>query len=172
MRPGGGDAAWIPPAREDRLLFSKHAEVSLSSGSAGNFDQSASSPTFQDIRDPIVRVPALQQQQWKVRVLQRWTGRVQRIENGMFVAELTDTMNPGNPIEEVELDTSEVSAGDLPLLEEGAIFYWTIGYRDSAGGQRSRVSTLRFARLPVLTKSAVARAFAEADLVAASLECE
>jgi hypothetical protein len=88
-----------------------------------------------------------------------------------FVAVVNDATNSQNPAEQVEVDLEEVSTSDLPLLAEGATFYWCIGYRDTPGGQRERISTLRFARQPhlsktVVSKTVVDRAFALADRVA------
>jgi hypothetical protein len=77
-----------------------------------------------------------------------------------------------NPLEEVELDREEVSKSDLPLLAKGAVFYCSIGYRDTPGGQRERIFTLRFARQPRLSRAEVKRIFEEADRLAAFLESD
>jgi hypothetical protein len=120
--------------------------------------------------DVLVRLPALRESKGKFLALQRWTGRVERVGTNTFVAVLTDDIDSSNPIEEVEIDICEVSSSDRSLLVDGATFYWTIGYRDSTGGQRDRMSSIRFARQPALSNSAVARAFKEADLIAAQFE--
>ncbi|MDZ4796875.1 MAG: hypothetical protein SGI92_01830 [Bryobacteraceae bacterium] len=120
----------------------------------------------------LVRLPSIAESKWKVLVLQRWVGRVERIEDDNFVAVLSDATNPTNAPEEVELDSVEVSPSDLPLLVVGAIFYWAIGYCDTPGGQRERVSTLRFARLPRLSQSRINKVFEKADRVAALLDGE
>jgi hypothetical protein len=123
--------------------------------------------------DALVRLPSLRVSKWKVTVLQAWTGRVvEHAEADRFVAVLTDTTNSKNPPEEVELDLREVSNSDLPLLKAGATFYWSIGYRDTPGGQRERVSTLRFARLPRLNSADVNRVFEDADHSTALLESD
>jgi hypothetical protein len=80
--------------------------------------------------------------------LQRWEGVVTECRNDTFIARLTDLTAEG-PAEEVELSISDVSPEDLSLVELGAVFYWSIGYRDDASGSRLRASTLRFRRLPV-----------------------
>jgi hypothetical protein len=122
--------------------------------------------------DPLVRLPSLRESKWKVIVLQRWVGRVEHVGSDRFLAVLSDATNPRNPPEQIELDRREVSQSDLPLLAEGATFYWSIGYRDTPGGQRERISTLRFARLPRLAKIEVNRIFDEADREAAFLESD
>lgn len=106
----------------------------------------------------------------KVQALQRWTGRVERILKDRFVAIISDITTPGNPAEEVELDIQEVPPADRSLVAEGAIFYWAIVYRDSKGGQRERISSIRFARQPKLSEEDVQDILAEADEMAAFLE--
>jgi hypothetical protein len=120
--------------------------------------------------DLLVRLPSLAESKWKVRVLQGWVGVVERVTPDRFFAIVTDVTNPRNPPEQVELDLSEISESDLSLLAEGAKFYWSIGYRDTPGGQRERISTLRFARQAPVDEAEVERIFEEADRLAAFLE--
>jgi hypothetical protein len=61
---------------------------------------------------------------------------------------LNDELDPNSPEEEAEIPMDEVSAMDLDLVRPGALFYWSIGYRGHASGQRSRESLIRFRRLP------------------------
>jgi len=133
----------------------------------------ASPPAQDEIRqDALVRLPSFRESHWKVRVLQRWVGRVEVVLDDRLIAVLSDTTNQSNPSEEVELDINEVSPSDLKLLAPGATFYWSIGYRDSPGGQRERVSTLRLARQPRPGKADVNRIFAQAESLAAFLETD
>jgi hypothetical protein len=88
----------------------------------------------------------------KLIALQSWEGTVLAIEDDSFVARLAD-VNGEHLDEEVSLATEELCDFDLELLEPGAIFYWTIGYRYQLGGARERVSRIRFRRLPAWTKS-------------------
>lgn len=81
-------------------------------------------------------------------LLQSWSGNITSINNDSFVSVIHDRTNPSNPDEEVTLDISEITSDDLPLLTEGAVFYWSIGYADYPGRPRSRVSQIRFRRLP------------------------
>ena len=106
----------------------------------------------------------------KVMVLQRWIGRVESVRSDRFIAVTTDATNPRNPPEEVEFDLAEVSEGDRPLVAEGAVFYWSIGYHDSPGGQRERTSRLRFVRSPRLSEAALNRIFEQADRMAVFLQ--
>jgi len=106
----------------------------------------------------------------KVQALQRWTGRVERVAGDRFVAIISDVTTPTNPAEEVDLDVEDVSPADRPLVAEGAIFYWSIVYRDTKGGQRERITTIRFARQPKLSDDVINDIFSEADKIAELLE--
>lgn len=89
--------------------------------------------------------------------LQRWEGTIIEILKDSFVARLVDK-SPDSATEEAEFPLDEVSRDDLPLIKEGALFYWTIGYRDSINGQRTRISEIRFRRTPTWTASELTRA--------------
>ena len=79
--------------------------------------------------------------------LQRWEGTVLKVDGDTFWARLVD-LRTQTADEEAELFVEDVSDSDRSLLREGAVFYWSIGYRDHVTGQRERTSTLRFRRLP------------------------
>ena len=152
-------------------LGSAGSYMGTSGGTNGHLDAGSQEQRIA-ARDVLVRLPSLRESKWRVTVLQRWVGRVERVESDRFFAVVDDATNPQNPPELVELDRREVSKSDLPLLAEGAAFYWSIGYRDTPGGQRERTSTLRFARRPHLSKTDVKRIFEQADISAALLEGE
>jgi len=86
-----------------------------------------------------------------------------------FVAQLHDRRHPGRP-EEAEFPLSDVADGDRGLVVEGAVFYWTIGYLITAGGQRTRTSTIRFRRLPVWTQQELSDAEERAAQTARALD--
>jgi hypothetical protein len=97
-------------------------------------------------------------------VLQQWEGVVDMIAPGEFTATLHDLTHPTMPPEEATFDLSEVSEGDLDLVEQGAVFYWVLGYkRSTAGGQKTRTSDLIFRRLPIWSASDLSRAIKEAE---------
>jgi hypothetical protein len=79
--------------------------------------------------------------------LQRWEGYVESVGEDSFVARLVD-LEGRLPEEEAEFYLDDVSDGDLELVQRGNVFYWNLGYRISATRQRSKVSLLRFRRLP------------------------
>lgn len=90
-------------------------------------------------------------------LLQKWEGSVLRVEEGTFVARLTDLTDPTRPDEEATFDLREVSDADAPLLEPGAVFYLCIGYDVSVAGQKTRAAQFRFRRLPAWSRAAIAR---------------
>lgn len=96
-------------------------------------------------------------------VTQKWEGYVTEIKGSYIKAVVADLTNPANPREEIGFDVDEVSDADRPLVQEGAIFYWHIGYQDDANGQRTRASSFRFRRLPAWTKRDITRAEKSAD---------
>ncbi len=80
-----------------------------------------------------------------------WEGVVEHVGQDTFTAYITDTyQDKANEV--VEFYKSDLSEEDLQLLEEGAVFYWFVGYNDSSSGQRSRTSVLRIRRLPPWTE--------------------
>ena len=86
-------------------------------------------------------------QERKFHLLQIWEGIVEKVTEEEFIASLQDKTNPSNPEEGVEISLGEVSDEDLNLVRPGAVFYWSIGYEDSIGFPRQRVSRIRFRRL-------------------------
>src|ERR1700733_12686035 len=160
LRPDGPEAGLLFPTQQgssERFVFgespSEKADLSTLQGQDSvNLRQGA-----------LVRLPDLHMSPLKVIVLQRWIGRVASVHADRFFAVTIDVTNPRNPAEEVEFDLAEVSEGDRSLVAEGAMFYWSIGYQDSRGGQRERISSLRLVRAPRLRETTVNRIFERAD---------
>ena len=90
---------------------------------------------------------------------------VETILSDRFTATFSE---PGEPVQRVRFDISIVSPNDLPLLKEGATFYWCMGYRQENDGDRAYVSFLRFRRFPRLSDSQVATARRRAADIAAA----
>ena len=88
------------------------------------------------------------------KLLQHFEGSVLRLDKAHrnFTAVLRDRTNPTNPEEEGTIELDEVTDNDLALVVEGAVFYWYIGYRTENWGSKSRVSVIRFRRMPAWTK--------------------
>lgn len=97
--------------------------------------------------------------------IQKWEGVVLRKSKDSFFARLVDLTSQGVD-EEAEFSLEEVPPPDTGLLQEGAVFYWDIGYLDQTNGQRLRVSSLRFRRLPSWSE----KELTEAEIQAARLQ--
>ncbi len=151
VRPTGTDS--FPGARWHEPSFAwplgESTRQGATSGGIGR-------PARADLRDEIevsefvdepVEVSPTATKQARFVALQKWEGRVTECLDDGFRAVLTDITTAG--IEErVEFDLDEVSRDDLPLIVPGAVFYWSVGYRDEPTGERSRSSIIKFRRLP------------------------
>ena len=170
MRPGGPEIGILFPEGRPKFLVRQPSTAMRTPLALKTNEITLASLQGQVVNeDVLVRLPSLRASKWRVTVLQQWIGHVEQVNADVFIAVLSDSTNPKNPPEEVELDRTEISPGDLPLLAPGATFYWSIGYRDTPGGQRERVSTVRFARQPRLSESTVTRVLEQADRLAAFL---
>ena len=89
----------------------------------------------------------------------KWEGVVESIDSdgGTFEARLTDILGTEEELV-MTFDVADVSPEDEGLLLHGAVFYWNVGYYDRTSGQRTRVSELKFRRLPVRRERDLARA--------------
>jgi hypothetical protein len=97
---------------------------------------------------PFISLAASPNAPRRIDVLQQWEGVVSSIEGDTFWAEMSDLTDPDRPQEIIELPLTEISPSDMELFVAGAVFYWTIGYEQSATGQIRRVSELRAKRSP------------------------
>ena len=84
------------------------------------------------------------------RPLQTWEGTVLEVREDAMIVRLIDLTAEG-PDEEAEIPLARVPRTELDLVEEGAVFYWSIGLHERSEGQRTRASRIRFRRSPVWT---------------------
>lgn len=104
-----------------------------------------------------VSIPVASLPQAEFDALQKWEGHVVSVSESEFTATLIDLTRPGVE-EEAVLDLTELSEDDLPLVQPGAVFYWSVGYRVEQSGERSRSSVIWFRRLPAWTEKDIERA--------------
>ena len=109
------------------------------------------------LASPLIRLAAGSLPKERIRVLQQWEGVVTDVGEDSFWADLQDLGDSSLPIEIVELPIEEGPEDDRDLLVEGGIFYWSIGYETSVGGQLRRMSEIRLRRTPRWTKRAIQR---------------
>ncbi|MFA7386634.1 MAG: hypothetical protein WCZ87_03120, partial [Thiohalobacteraceae bacterium] len=114
---------------------------------------SPTSPVKQPRVPDQILLPRIEESKFAFRLLQRWDGEVQLVNNGSMTAIIRDQTNPENPHEQVEISLDEIPADDHALIMPGAVFYWSIGYAEGPGKPRERVSRIRFRRLPAWTRA-------------------
>ena len=81
------------------------------------------------------------------RILGTWDGIVLSIGPRTFKARVA-AIGADRPEQAAEFSLSDVSDEDSDLFRPGALFYWTISYRDLPYGRVGRLSEIRFRRLP------------------------
>ena len=84
----------------------------------------------------------------KVKPLQQWECIVIDVKDDCVECELHDLWKDDYPVEIAEIYLDEFSSFDRPLLQEGVVFYWSIGQETSITGQIRRFSELRVRRMP------------------------
>jgi hypothetical protein len=80
---------------------------------------------------------------------QSWVGTIINIEDDGFEAKLEDRKKAGT-YEIADFQFDEISKEDKPLINVGAVFYWSVGYANDRG-QVKKESIIRFQRLPQWT---------------------
>ena len=123
------------------------------SSTADSIDTSGSSvlttsATARTIREPRTVPPITVFPKSRFLLHESWEGVVEEVFSTYFSAQIVSSLDPERA-EYAEIFIDEVSPMDLPLLIEGATFYWSIGYHESRGGQRTRSSILRLRRIPI-----------------------
>ena len=102
------------------------------------------------IRWQPLRVPRLLTfQEWSrlgFILLQKWEGVVLEVDDENFTAKLIDS-DERLPNHDATFLRTELPKEEQGLIEPGAPFVWTLGYR-KIGGTRERASVLYFRRLP------------------------
>ena len=93
---------------------------------------------------------------------QEWEGYVTEIYGEDFKAHLIDLSS--EDIEEIaEFSINEVSNTQKELVKEGAVFRWSIGYERLRGGNKRKVSSIIFRRLPAWTKKDLSKSISEVE---------
>ena len=105
--------------------------------------------------------------------MQEWEGYVTDIQKDTFEAELVDlTKKNLHTQERAVFEKSELSVDALELLENGAIFRWSIGYVTKPGGTKQRVSQIVFRRLPAWRQADLQQAKEVAKTIQGSIRWE
>lgn len=114
-----------------------------------------------NLREFKLSTPLLPEARDFFQAMQKWEGRVIKVNEDTFTARLTTIKGEGN-YQDAEIYIQEVTPDDRDNIEPGAVFYWSIGYLDTPSG-RLRTSIIRFRRLPVWTRYELENATIKAD---------
>ncbi len=99
-------------------------------------------------KDDLVIRPA----EKRITLLQQWECIVSRVMGDCVECEMHDLTDESRSVEQAEVYLDEFSHFDRALLQEGAVFYWSIGHETSSTGQVRRYSELRVRRMPRLSQ--------------------
>lgn len=157
------DANLIPQDMLDnkglrRILFTPPHKEEQPSNSTGIADTTQPQSRPGSKQRGITGAAVLPEEAWRLHsattqrfiTSKKWEGVVNKIDtdSGIFFAQLNE-LNAENIIEEdAELPINDVAEDDLELFKEGAIFFFSVGYRISEAGTHERSSRIRFQRLP------------------------
>jgi hypothetical protein len=97
-------------------------------------------------------------------VLKNWEGVVTAVERKSFfaMARLVDS-ELDRAEDELEIDFDNVLSSERSLVQEGAVFYLTVGKRYPEGGRPEKVTKLIFRRMPRWSTGDIERAKATAE---------
>lgn len=125
----------------------------------------ASSASLSPVPSPIKLVvpPPLTISTERFNLLQLWEGVIEEVRDDAILVTLIDQTNRNYPEEEAEISIAEIPEGDRYLVQLGAVFYWSIGYKEGPGQPRERVSRIRLRRLPAWSKRDIESARANAQ---------
>lgn len=113
--------------------------------------------------------PSLCQPHEYFHVRQKWEGYVIEVGQDTFWARLVPITGEGSDLE-AEIYLEDVELPDRPLVEPGAVFYWSIGYIVKPSRNRYRASLIRFRRLPPWTRDKLEAARAKAEKLMSLLD--
>jgi hypothetical protein len=94
-------------------------------------------------------------------VVQMWEGYVIEVNQGVFLARLVPIKGDA-PELEAEMYLEAVDLPDRALVEQGAVFYWSIGYFITPRGNRIKASQICFRHKPLWTVSELEKGRTEA----------
>lgn len=86
------------------------------------------------------------------KLIQQWECLVLHVDGECVACEMCDLTDESKAAEFSEVYLSEFSPFDKDLLQEGAVFYWSIGHETSRSGQVRKFSEFRVRRVPPISK--------------------
>jgi hypothetical protein len=91
-------------------------------------------------------------------IRQKWSGTVTAIDGDLIQIRLEDLTDRSQPDELVTISLDEIDEKEQSLVEEGAMLFWHIGYRQGPKYPKERFSKIRFRRLPRWTHAEIEEA--------------
>ncbi|NBB94926.1 MAG: hypothetical protein GVY16_04210 [Planctomycetes bacterium] len=119
--------------------------------------------------DPLVRLSPTHSPMRRFEMLQQWEGVVTEVSEESAWCRLIDLTRPESEEEVAEIPLAEIPDPDLPICKPGSVFYWSIGFERSRGGQIRRVSEIRLRRTAKWSRRAIASMHTEAEGLARKL---
>ena len=74
----------------------------------------------------------------------KWEGKVDDVIDGKIIATIFSVDE--NEWDELEIEISDLNEDDLPLVREGALFNFYIGYKEIRGSRR-KIKLIKFRRI-------------------------
>ncbi len=76
----------------------------------------------------------------------KWLGVVEEIDGDEINVRLFDQLNKSNPELHTTISKEQIDEEDSSLIQEGAVFYWSVGQRRPAGERQYGFSQIAFSR--------------------------
>lgn len=116
-------------------------------------EQRTAAPLPPSIEPARNRVPRITIPNRTLKLNQQWECVISAVRDEVVECEMHDLLDPRQPVEVAEIYIAKFEEFDRPLLEEGAVFYWSIGVHWQDSGQIRKYSRLRLRRMPQLSAS-------------------
>lgn len=85
--------------------------------------------------------------------IEKWTGKVQKVEKGYCYAQIQSISDTKLPKEEIIFTIDSLDSDEQRFAQPGRYFYWFIGQEESSKGERRNSSMIRFQRSAKIEKN-------------------
>lgn len=162
---------WVMPEPEDlnSATTTPDTNESTTRRSGATTDAIEEPNVLQPIRKDDLMIRSAEK---RIRLLQQWECVVSRVTEDYVECEMHDLTNEQLPVEQADLYLDEFNHFDRALLQEGTVFYWSIGHETSSTGQVRRYSELRVRRMPKMSALRKRELFREAEYISEILNAK
>lgn len=145
---GEGHDDWLKP---DYIERTPRDTTCLQDASNGN--ETASLNVAREIPNPVRKKPlSISNTSERLKLLQQWECVISKVHDEYVECEMHDLTDERGSVEYAEVYIDEFNEYDRELLQEGGVFYWSIGHSTARTGQVRRYSDLRVRRMPPVSK--------------------